>query len=252
MITYISCAKIMTGKSNRDFSIATKPFFELQANANAVQMASYSISELKNLLKINADIAQENWLRYQQFFNEDNNPEPAVFSYDGMVFQKLAPETFSDKELYYANSHLLIGSFLYGLLRPLDLIKKYRLEGNVVLPENKGEKIFDFWKPLLTDYFIKQIKADDGILINLASDEMKNLFDWKKITREVKVITPEFHIIRNGKQKTIVIYTKMCRGAMTRYILKKRITCTEDLKAFEYEGFHWYQNSKGFEFNLIS
>jgi cytoplasmic iron level regulating protein YaaA (DUF328/UPF0246 family) len=29
----------------------------------------------------------------------------------------------------------------------------------------------------------------------------------------------------------------MCRGAMTRYILKNKITDADELKGFEYEGF---------------
>ena len=97
--------------------------------------------------------------------------------------------------------------------------------------------MFDFWKPILTDWFINKIKADDGILIYLASDEMRNLFDWKRVNKEVKVITPSFKVDKNGKLKTIVIYTKMCRGAMARYIIKNRITNIDELKSFEYEGF---------------
>ena len=226
----------MTGSVPRDIPFATEPSFQLQANENALQMLNYSVDELQEMLHVNRDIAVENWKRFHAFHTHETR-QPAVFTYDGMVFQRLAPETFSDDELRYANEHLLISSFLYGLLRPLDLINKYRLEGNVVLPDNSGKSMFDYWKPLLTDGFIRKIKADDGILINLASDEMRNLFDWKRVRKEVKIISPEFKVEKNGRLKTIVIYTKMCRGAMTRYILKNKITDKESLKVFEYEGF---------------
>jgi cytoplasmic iron level regulating protein YaaA (DUF328/UPF0246 family) len=116
-------------------------------------------------------------------------------------------------------------------------VNKYRLEGDVVLSGHDGKSMFDFWKPLLTDWFIQKIKADDGVLVNLASDEMRNLFDWKRVKKEVTIVTPQFRIEKNGKLKTIVIYTKMCRGAMARYILKERITYIDLLKSFEYEGF---------------
>jgi cytoplasmic iron level regulating protein YaaA (DUF328/UPF0246 family) len=237
MIVYIACAKIMTGTAPRKLPFTTVPVFQSQANENAVKMASFSAGQLKRMLKVNDDIAKENWLRYQHFFDEDNVPQPAAFAYDGMVFRKLAPETFTDEELRYANSHLFIGSFLYGLLRPLDMIKKYRLEGNVVFPGEDGSNMCERWKPLLTDYFISQIKADDGVLVNLASYEMRDLFDWKKVEREVQVITPEFQVMKEGKPKTIVIYAKMCRGAMTRFILKNRIVNPFELLTFEYEGF---------------
>ena len=46
--------------------------------------------------------------------------------------------------------------------------------------------------------------------------------------------------IREGDRlKTIVIYTKMCRGEMTRHILKNRITDPATLQAFEWEGFRF-------------
>ena len=232
----IGCAKIMTGCAPSDISFATEPTFQSQANDNAMQMLNYSVEELCEMLHINRDMALENWKRFRSF-HDNSIRQPAAFCYDGMVYQRLAPETLSDSELRYANDHLMISSFLYGILRPLDMINKYRLEGNVILPNNNSKSMFDFWKPILTDWFINKIKADDGILIYLASDEMRNLFDWKRVKSEVKVITPTFKVDKNGKLKTIVIYTKMCRGAMARYIIKNRITNIDALKSFEYEGF---------------
>jgi len=226
----------MTGSAPRVIPYMTEPSFQLQANENAMQMVVYSVDELQDMLHINREIALENWRRFQTF-HVINDRKPAVFCYDGMVFQKLAPETFSDDELKYANGHLLISSFLYGLLRPLDLVNKYRLEGDVVLSGHDGKSMFDFWKPLLTDWFIEKIKEDDGVLVNLASDEMRKLFDWNRVKKEVTIIAPKFKIEKNGKFKTIVIYTKMCRGAMTRHILKESITDIGLLKDFEYEGF---------------
>lgn len=232
----IGCAKIMTGCAPSDISFATEPTFQSQANDNAMQILNYSVEELCEMLHINRDMALENWKRFRSF-HDNSIRQPAAFCYDGMVYQRLAPETLSDSELRYANDHLMISSFLYGILRPLDIINKYRLEGNVILPNNNSKSMFDFWKPILTDWFINKIKADDGILIYLASDEMRNLFDWKRVKSEVKVITPTFKVDKNGKLKTIVIYTKMCRGAMARYIIKNRITNIDELKSFEYEGF---------------
>ena len=232
----IGCAKIMTGCAPSDISFATEPTFQSQANDNAMQMLNYSVEELCEMLHINRDMALENWKRFRSF-HDNSIRQPAAFCYDGMVYQRLAPETLSDSELQYANDHLMISSFLYGILRPLDMINKYRLEGNVILPNNNSKSMFDFWKPILTDWFINKIKADDSILIYLASDEMRNLFDWKRVKSEVKVITPTFKVDKNGKLKTIVIYTKMCRGAMARYIIKNRITNIDALKSFEYEGF---------------
>ena len=100
--------------------------------------------------------------------------------------------------MYKRQEQRRITAFLYGLLRPLDGIKPYRLEGDVRLPEKGGISMFDYWKPLLTDYFIEEIKNCGGVLINLASAEMKDLFDWKRVEQEVRVITPEFQVWKAG------------------------------------------------------
>ena len=133
--------------------------------------------------------------------------------------------------------HLNITSFLYGLLRPLDAIRTYRLEGDAVLPGHGEQTVFEYWQDKLTDAFLEKIKADDGILVNLASSEMKRLFDWKRVCREARVITPEFRVREGDRLKTVVVYTKMCRGEMTRHILKNRIADLATLRSFEWEGF---------------
>ena len=72
--------------------------------------------------------------------------------------------------------------------------------------------------------------------------EMKSLFDWKRVEREVRVVTPEFQVWKNGKLASIVIYIKMSRGEMTRFILKNRIENPEDLKSFSWEGFEFNES----------
>ncbi|WP_418696295.1 peroxide stress protein YaaA [Bacteroides sp.] len=237
MLTFISCAKTMASRSSIAVPEITIPKFEAEAVENALEMSQYSTAELEKLLRVNAKIAAENRLRYHDFCSEDNRPMPALCAYTGAVFKRILPKDFTADDFYYAQEHLRITSFLYGLLRPLDGIKPYRLEGDVCLPEKGGISMFDYWKPLMTDYFISEIKKQGGVLLNLASGEMKDLFDWKRVEQEVRVVTPDFQVWKGGDLKTIVIYAKMCRGEMARFIIKNRIERPEDLKAFTWEGF---------------
>ena len=108
----------------------------------------------------------------------------------------------------------------------------------MVLPDNEVT-MFDYWKPLLTDVLIDAVKADGGVLLNLASNEMKRLFDWRKVARAVKVISHEFYVSKDGKLKTVVVYAKMCRGAMARYAVTNRVDGADGLKAFAFEGFSY-------------
>lgn len=77
------------------------------------------------------------------------------------------------------------------------------------------------------------------MLVNLASSEMKRLFDWKRICREVRVIEPRFQLDEGGRLRTAVVYTKMCRGEMTRQLLCGRATDPEALRDFTWEGFRF-------------
>lgn len=239
MLVLLSCAKTMSDVSKVKVPLTTVPRFQKEASEVALQMSQFSVDELERLLRVNAKIAVENYKRYQSFHAEGTPELPALLAYTGIVFKRLNPRDFSQKAFEYAQRHLRLTSFCYGLLRPLDVIRPYRLEGDVVLPELGNKTMFAYWQSLLTDAFIEDIKNAGGILCNLASDEMKSLFDWKRVEREVRVVTPEFHVWKNGKLGTIVVYTKMSRGEMTRFILKNEIQNPENLKNFAWEGFEF-------------
>lgn len=217
----------------------TVPVHLEEARRLAAELATLPTDELAQLLRVNRHIAAENHLRYRRFHDSDTPALPALAAYTGIVFKRIAPASFSAADLEYAQEHLNITSFLYGLLRPLDAIRRYRLEGDAVLPGHDDQTMFGYWQGRLTEAFLEKIHADDGILVNLASSEMKRLFDWKRIRREARIITPEFRIREGDRLKTIVVYTKMCRGEMTRHLIRNRIADPEMLKEFEWEGFRF-------------
>ncbi len=243
MLILLSCAKTMGTTTKTVVPFTSIPQFQRNADEIAMLMTQYSIEDLEKLLHVNSKIAVENFKRYQEFHSNDTSHLlPALLAYTGIVFKRLNPKDFSLQDFEYAQSHLRLTSFCYGLLQPLDMIRSYRLEGNVKLPEFDGQTLFAYWRAYLTDVLIADVQQSGGVLCNLASDEMKGLFDWSRIENSVKIITPEFSVIKNGKKTTIVIYTKMMRGEMARFILKNRITTLEGLKSFESEGFHYDNN----------
>ncbi len=223
---------------------AGMPHFQDNAAMIAAQMASYSADELQQMLGISRKLAAENVLRYNAW-PDSSTLTPAVMAYDGIVFNRLSPTTLSADDMRYACGHLFIASFLYGLLRPSDLINPYRLEGKVALPVTSHQSLFDYWKSVLTDWFIDKVKADDGVLVNLASNEFRNMFDWKCVEKELTVISPDFKVEEGGRLKNVTIYAKMCRGAMTRHIIENRIADPSLLSGFTFEGF---RNTGGYDF----
>lgn len=242
MIILLTSAKTMTGVSSFKAPSMTTPRFAKQASEIALQMAQFPVSELSHLLKLNPKLASETYLRFQEFHSKDKVELQAILAYTGVVFKNLNPKDFCDDDYCYMQDHLRIVSIAYGLLRPLDGIKPYRMEYDIKLPELSEGNMYPFWRLRQTKTLIDDVKKDDGILINLASHEVQPAFEWKKVNKSIRIITPEFKVWKNGKYVTIVIYTKMARGQMSRYILKNRITDPEDLKNFTWEAFAYNEH----------
>ena len=145
MLVLLSCAKTMSETSKVKVPLTTVPRFQKEASEIALQMSQFSVDELERLLRINARMAVENYKRYQAFHAEDTSELPALLAYTGIVFKRLNAKDFSKEEFEYAQEHLRLTSFCYGLLRPLDVIRSYRLEGDVVLPEPGNQRTVCRW-----------------------------------------------------------------------------------------------------------
>ena len=236
----LACAKIMNTPSPstiaRGREGVTLPRFDQEANTIAAEMGRHDVESLMEMFHCSRHIALDNKLRYQHFF-DDEQRMPALAAYYGQAYKCLQAQTLGDDAWHYGQQHLWMTSFLYGLLRPMDAIHAYRMEGNVRLETTHGQTLFDYWKPRLTSVLIQAVKEDDGVLVHLATEEMEHLFDWKQVTAAVRVIQPKFLVMKDGKPKTVTVYAKSCRGAMTRYLLQQRCRQVADLHGFEYQGF---------------
>ena len=233
----LASAKIMNDrlKSVPDISLSS-PRFQSEADCFARDMAQYSTETLADMLDCSQQIAAQNRMRYVRFF-EDAPKLPAILAYHGQAYKHLKAETLNVNDLNYSQHKLWITSFLYGLLRPLDAILPYRMEGNVELPSGEGQNMFGFWKSRLTDVLVDTVKADGGTLVHLATEEYQHLFDWQRVCKEVRIVQPLFYVRNGSESKMQAVWAKTCRGAMTRFIIENRIDKPEDLCAFSYQGF---------------
>src|SRR5699024_4511900 len=81
--------------------------------------------EIQSLMKTDEKIALQAFLDFQDWKKEGGTA--AVFAYDGLVFKNVDAGHMTPEELEYLNRHVRILSGLYGVLRPLDEIRPYRL-----------------------------------------------------------------------------------------------------------------------------
>lgn len=229
-------AKIMFEKVEGE--VVSTPLFQAVADEMATEMALMDIDELARQLDCSRKLAAENWKRYQDFHIAEKRP--ALLAYNGQAYKHLRASSLSQEALAFGQKHLWITCFLYGLLRPLDGIVPYRMEHCVSLEMTSQRPVNQFWKDKLTDTLIASVKADDGILVHLSTEEYEHLFDWKRVMKEVTVIHPLFYVRQgNGRLKMQAVWAKSCRGAMVRYILENSISSPEELRSFSYEGFEY-------------
>lgn len=242
----LASAKIMKERCRSVGTGVHSPLFHQQALALARDLSRCTANELSQMFSCSPAIGEQNRQRFEIFGSDEAEIMPAVLAYWGQAYKHLRADLMETADLLWADEHLWISSCLYGLLRPLDGINTYRMEGGFSLPSTGGKKVFEFWKPLLTDTLIESVKADDGILVYLDTEEFRTLFDWKRVVSEVPtIIEPEFHVLKNGKLTTPSVWAKTCRGAMTRFIIENRITDPSLLKGFSYEGFSFAGEENG-------
>jgi len=216
----------------------TQPIFLNESEKLINTLKKYSKKKLESLMHISKDLVSLNADRYQKWevLHHEKNAKPAVFTFNGEVYNGLNIHSYHKKELEYAQHNLNILSGLYGLLNPLDLIQPYRLEMSTKLKVGRKNNLYQFWGDKITNEINQRLaNQKDDILINLASTEYFKAVNTKKL--KGKIITPVFKDFKNGEYKTIMMYAKKARGLMTSFILKNKINQIEDLKAFDEENY---------------
>ncbi|HCW91747.1 MAG TPA: peroxide stress protein YaaA [Marinobacter sp.] len=239
MLMVISPAKNLDYESELPTSKHSQPDFLDDACELIDQLKALEPHQVSNLMGISDKLGQLNAERFQSWhtpFTPDN-ARPAALAFNGDVYTGLDARSFSDKEFEFAQRHLRILSGLYGILRPLDLMQPYRLEMGTRFENRRGKDLYAFWGSRITDELNRLLKADDGVLINLASNEYFKSVHKKEL--DARVITPQFKDWKNGQYKMISFYAKKARGLMCRYAIQNGITKAEDLKDFNLDGYYF-------------
>ncbi|UJH68090.1 peroxide stress protein YaaA [Allomuricauda sp. SCSIO 65647] len=232
----ISPAKSLDFETQLPTSRYTQPRFLEQSEKLNKLLAKKKPRALSKLMSISDNLATLNWQRNQDFslpFTPDN-ARPAMYAFNGDVYQGLDALTISEDQLDRLQDTLRILSGLYGMLKPLDLIQPYRLEMGTQLKVGRKKNLYEFWQKQLTDHLNEELE-DGELFINLASNEYFGAIDEKKL--KVPVITPIFKDWKNDKLKVISFFAKKARGSMVRYVLDTNAETLEDLKGFDYDDY---------------
>ncbi|WP_018650983.1 peroxide stress protein YaaA [Actinobacillus capsulatus] len=253
MLVIISPAKTLDFETPApNFSFAnSQPILTAYSQQLIDICKQFSPAELGSLMLISDKLASLNVARFAewQLEHHEQNAKAALFAFKGDVYTGLNAETLTQAQVEYAQMHLRMLSGLYGLLKPLDLMQPYRLEMGTKLANPKGKDLYAFWSEIITQHLQAAIdEQGDSILVNLASDEYYGAVKAKQL--QATIIKPVFLDEKNGKFKQISFYAKKARGMMVRFILETQPTSVEQLKAFNYGGY-WFDEESSSTTELI-
>ena len=240
MIVLLSPAKTLD--YSQEFDVQhTAPAFLSDSAKLIKELKVKEPKDIASLMGLSDKLATLNFDRYQSWSASKtmgNDNKPALFVFQGDVYQGLQANTFNKKDITFAQKHLRILSGLYGELRPLDVIKPYRLEMGTKLPTARGKNLYEFWGTKVQENILKELKANkSNLVVNLASKEYFTVVG--SLPTDVNVVSPVFKDFKNGEYKLISFYAKKARGYMSHWIIKNKVTKPEDLKNFDAEGYKY-------------
>ncbi len=215
----ISPAKTQNGKKKINADLTEIIFKEKSEHLFSI-LENYSKKELSELMNIKNKLLDTT---YSNFEKEDLYM--AITLYNGIVFKEIDSSSYDKVHLQYLKEHLRILSAVYGVVKPFDGIRKYRLD-MTMHPNNIN--LYNYWKDEINDYF------SDELIINLASNEYSSMIEKKMINIYFKEKIDE-------KLKVKTVYAKKARGLMVDFMVRNTIYSLEDLKRFNEMG---YQFSK--------
>lgn len=241
MLAILSPAKKLDYKSQtslKDFTIPDFTKTSIKLIENLQKLSQKEVGELMSLSDNLAALNKERFMNWDVPKKPDSTTKQAMFAFKGDVYQGWDPKSSSKKSIDFAQNHVRILSGLYGILRPLDLMKPYRLEMGTKFGIDGAENLYEVWSNMITDALNQQLShIHSGCLVNLASNEYFKAVDKKNLN--ATIITPEFKDNKNGQYKIISFYAKKARGMMTRFICDNQITDPEQLKLFESDGYFY-------------
>lgn len=232
MLAVISPAKTLDYKRPLPPVPATKPIFAEDAMTLAAAAAKLSSKKLQQLMHISPALAELNAGRFRSFAGLPERA--ALYAFAGDVYAGFEVHSLDEEAVLFAQDHLRILSGLYGLLRPLDAIRPYRLEmGTKWAPRRSN--LYSYWKSRIADRLASDLDASGGPVINLASKEYWSAVEGH-LPAAVRVIEIDFREEGPSGLRFNTFAAKRARGMMARYICEHRLSDPEALKSFDSDG----------------
>ncbi len=210
----------------------SEPLFIDQARELHQVLAGMNTTAIAVLMKISDKLAAAVQERIRDWPSHEAL-SPAVLTFRGDIYSGLQAQNWNDTEQAYATEHLWILSGLYGILRPYDGIRPYRLEMGYPL-RVAGRNLYDYWNDVLAPTVV----AED-LYINLTADEYLRAI--KKSLGHATIIAPKFLTIspKTGQPVFVTVHAKIARGAYANWLITHHIQSVDRLHEFNDLGYSY-------------
>jgi len=236
MLLLLSPAKKLDYDTPVRTTLHTQPLFAKEAAKLIAVLKEKSAADIAKLMKLSDALAELNVQRYQEWKPSfsTRNARQAILAFNGDVYEGLRAPELSDEALEWAQDHVVMLSGLYGVLRPLDLMRPYRLEMGTRLATDRGTNLYDFWGSRIAEHLNER---NDSLVLNLASEEYFKAVDLKAL--KARVLQCVFQERKSDAWKVISFHAKRARGVMARFVIDRRLEDPEGLKEFAEEGYRY-------------
>jgi|SRR5690554_2786901 cytoplasmic iron level regulating protein YaaA (DUF328/UPF0246 family) len=236
-----SPAKLMNFNGLKEEKEPTKPLFPGRTKELVTLCQQLSEKEIAGLMKINPKMARDVYEQFQTFYFKNTPKRSAALAYNGIAYSGLNACDFTEGDYHFAQQQLNILSALYGLLRPFDEIRPYRLELQLHIAPQGYSTLYQFWQDTVNATLTKKLRKEkEKTIINVASNEYAKVMQKSKLPRGTRIVDIRFLQQENNDFKQIIVHTKKARGLLSRFIIKNRLTDVEDVKGFDDEGYFFY------------
>jgi cytoplasmic iron level regulating protein YaaA (DUF328/UPF0246 family) len=238
MIAVISPAKSLDYETPvPPSSTPSVPRLAKEALTLAHGAATLGADRLASLMHISPKLAELNAARFRGFAEADERP--AIHAFAGDVYTGFEVATLDAPAIDFAQDHLRILSGLYGLLRPLDAMRPYRLEMGTRWAPDRVKTLYDWWQDRIAALLAEDVTTEgSGTILNLASQEY-----WKavagKLPDTIRVIDVDFREPGPDGPRFLSFHAKRARGMMARWMCEHRVTDLDAMRGFDSDGYRF-------------
>jgi cytoplasmic iron level regulating protein YaaA (DUF328/UPF0246 family) len=235
MIALLSPAKTLDYKRPLPPLADTTPHFAEEAQALAASAGKMSARKLGKLMHISDKLADLNIGRFRGF--AEGEERPALFAFAGDVYVGFEAASLDEAAIDFAQDHVRILSGLYGLLRPLDRIRPYRLEMGTKWAPGRNKDLYAYWGNRVGALLAEALAAGGSdVIVNLASKEYWHVVEQAP-PAGARIVTVDFRESGPDGLRFNSFGAKKARGMMARYLCEHRIDRVEGLKGFDSDGY---------------